>query len=601
MKTKRLERLRSKIHFLIENVQNSARQNSHLLADIHPQYRLSALNLLHYQALRSFDIRKIQRELGNLGLSRLAKSAPHVLASLYACDRVLAALSGRPIPKSQAPFNICEGKKILNSHTRALLGKKRPHRSVRIMVTVPSEAADNPHWAEQMIEAGMDCARINCAHDSPQTWHQMAAHIRAASQKTGKACMICVDLCGPKIRTGAIAKGPQVLHLSPERDEFGTVVSPAALWLEVSPIHPEEGEHLTKIPLAIEPEQWQELPERCWVFVHDTRGKRRTLWIEDKKPHGARAYLFDSTYLMSGTPLYDEYGKKIGKIGQLPASEQKITLHQGDMLILHSDPIEGEPATPHAPAHISCTAKEVFQDTKPGQIVKFDDGKITGIIREVSPEKMLIEITYTKQGGAVLGSDKGINFPQTTLSIKGLTMRDKADLMQVVDFADAIGLSFVNDPDDVLALENELRMLGKNDIGIILKIETKTGFNQLVPVLLAAMRHYPAGVMIARGDLAVECGWEQMAFVQEEILAICQAAHIPAVWATQVLESLAKKGIPSRAEISDAAMSHRADCVMLNKGPYLLEAIKTLDTILGKMGQYQNRRDRLLPALETLQ
>ena len=83
------------------------------------------------------------------------------------------------------------------------------------------------------------------------------------------------------------------------------------------------------------------------------------------------------------------------------------------------------------------------------------------------------------------------------------------------------------------------------------------------------MRGERVGVMIARGDLAVECGYERLAEVQEEMLWFCEAAHIPVIWATQVLESLAKKGMPSRAEITDAAMGERAECVMLNKGPHI--------------------------------
>lgn len=79
--------------------------------------------------------------------------------------------------------------------------------------------------------------------------------------------------------------------------------------------------------------------------------------------------------------------------------------------------------------------------------------------------------------------------------------------------------------------------------------------------------------MIARGDLAVECGYERMAEVQEEILWICEAAHLPVIWATQVLESLAKKSQPSRAEITDAAMGERPECVMLNKGPHIAAAV----------------------------
>jgi pyruvate kinase len=110
------------------------------------------------------------------------------------------------------------------------------------------------------------------------------------------------------------------------------------------------------------------------------------------------------------------------------------------------------------------------------------------------------------------------------------------------------------------------------------------------------MRSPAAGVMIARGDLAIECGYERMAEVQEEMLWIAEAAHMPVIWATQVLENLAKMGQPSRAEITDAAMSERAECVMLNKGPYIIAAVRVLDNILRRMQAHQSKKaSRLRP------
>jgi pyruvate kinase len=111
------------------------------------------------------------------------------------------------------------------------------------------------------------------------------------------------------------------------------------------------------------------------------------------------------------------------------------------------------------------------------------------------------------------------------------------------------------------------------------------------------MRHERVGVMIARGDLAVECGYERLAEAQEEILWICEAAHCPTIWATQVLESLAKEGTPSRAEITDAAMGHRAECVMLNKGPHLGQAVRVLDDILKRMEAHQSKKRAMLRSL----
>ena len=142
------------------------------------------------------------------------------------------------------------------------------------------------------------------------------------------------------------------------------------------------------------------------------------------------------------------------------------------------------------------------------------------------------------------------------------------------------------------------RLGAKDTLGITLKIETQAGFNQLTDILLTAMQVHPVGVMIARGDLAIEVGWEHIGRVQEEMLALCRAAHIPDIWATQVLERLAKKGLPSRAEITDAVMAQRAECVMLNKGVHILQAISLLDTILKDRYRYQEKNAPFLPVME---
>ena len=148
------------------------------------------------------------------------------------------------------------------------------------------------------------------------------------------------------------------------------------------------------------------------------------------------------------------------------------------------------------------------------------------------------------------------------------------------------------------ALRKRLAELGAAHLGLIVKVETRRAFEHLPEILLAAMSGPAAGVMIARGDLAIECGWERLAEVQEEILWACEAAHLPVVWATQVLETLAKTGQPSRAEITDAAMGGRAECVMLNKGPHIADAMRTLDDILRRMQLHQSKKRPLLRALK---
>ncbi|MDF2643381.1 MAG: pyk, partial [Pseudomonas sp.] len=100
-----------------------------------------------------------------------------------------------------------------------------------------------------------------------------------------------------------------------------------------------------------------------------------------------------------------------------------------------------------------------------------------------------------------------------------------------------------------------------------------------------------------RGDLAVETGFERTAELQEEMLSLCEAAHVPVIWATQVLESLAKTGLATRAEMTDAAMGVRAECVMLNKGPHILKAIGTLHDVLKRMQDHHVKKRAMMRRL----
>ncbi|MEI7685309.1 MAG: pyruvate kinase, partial [Planctomycetota bacterium] len=209
-----------------------------------------------------------------------------------------------------------------------------------------------------------------------------------------------------------------------------------------------------------------------------------------------------------------------------------------------------------------------------------------------------VEITHARPGGEKLRAGKGINLPETDLQAGALTEKDLEDLRFVVGHADMVGYSFVRSADDVRRLQAELERLGGSSLGIILKIETRRAFEELPRLLLACMRTGRFGVMIARGDLAIECGYERMAEVQEEILWIAEAAHAPVVWATQVLEGLTRDGMPSRAEISDAAIGQRAECVMLNKGRHIVKAVQTLDDILRRMQAHQTKKRSLLRPLE---
>ncbi|RPI77294.1 MAG: pyruvate kinase, partial [Planctomycetaceae bacterium] len=237
-------------------------------------------------------------------------------------------------------------------------------------------------------------------------------------------------------------------------------------------------------------------------------------------------------------------------------------------------------------------------DVRAGESIWFDDGKIGAVVEKIEETRVFVRITQARLRGETLRADKGINLPESDLSLSAMTTQDLADLSFVAQHADVVELSFANTPRDVELLQQHLAGLGSRQPAIVLKIETRRGFENLPEMLLTAMRAPCCGVMIARGDLAVECGFERLAEVQEEILWISEAAHVPVVWATQVLETLAKEGMPSRAEITDAAMGDRAECVMLNKGPHVVSAVRVLDDILRRMQSHQAKKRAMLRELK---
>jgi pyruvate kinase len=290
-------------------------------------------------------------------------------------------------------------------------------------------------------------------------------------------------------------------------------------------------------------------------------------------------------------------------LSDLPASPGRIRLQRGDILRLVAqgqgrDAVASTTTQRALPATIACTLPEALTQVRKGERVWFDDGRIGAVVRSKRAKGVDLEITHARDGGEYLAADKGINLPDTRLDLPALTPKDFEDLAVVAHHADLVGLSFAQSATDVKTLRQRLVELGAPQIGVILKIETRRGFEHLPEMLFAAMAGPPAGVMIARGDLAVECGYERLAEVQEEILWACEAAHIPVVWATQVLETLAKTGLPTRAEITDAAMGERAECVMLNKGPHILDAMRTLDDVLRRMQAHQSKKRPLMRALK---
>ena len=594
-----LERLQTEVDSLLDRLADAEMRWQPWIAPVAPENRCSAVNLVHYWAIRQVDLRDLQKRLAGFGLSSLGRSEGHVAATLRSVSAAIGAMRGDGWTlDEQVIADVNQGAPLLERNATELLGPAPEDRAARIMVTLPPEAATDAELVRTFVDSGMRIARINCAHDDATAWKAMAANVRTAADVAGRPCLVAMDLGGPKLRTGPLQPGPQVVRLRPSRNARGQVVAAARGWLTSArrPARPPEP-GLTTVP--VDGDWLARRAEGDELVLHDTRDSKRRLLLAAAAPGGFIVTTEKTTYLGTGTVLVSG-SHDATEVGELPAVEQSLRLTAGDVVQLTRD-CTPAPVEDDEPPRIGCTLPEVFDTAEAGERIFFDDGKIGGEVVGVHADSLDVRIDHPPRGTAKLHAGRGINVPDTDLVISALTEKDLVDLATVAELADFVQLSFVRDPADVIRLFGELSRLGDADLGVVLKIETREGFERLPQLILTAMRRRRVGVMIARGDLAVECGYERMAEVQEETLWLCEAAHVPVIWATQVLEQLAKTGLPSRAEISDAAMAERAECVMLNKGPYITDAVTVLDDILGRMAGHEYKKNPLLRSLDSWQ
>lgn len=558
--------------------------------------------MVHYWSLRQHDLRDLQSRLSAYGLSSLGRSEPHVEATLTSVRSAINAMLGEGLPNLlPAGAGSTRGDDLLRAATQNLFGPDPEDRVTRIMVTLPSAAATDPELVRQLVERGMNVARINCAHDSAEAWRSMARHVRQAATATGRSCLVAMDLGGPKIRTGPLELGPRCVKLRPLRNALGQVISPAQAWL-TSSADPADPPEAGMVSIKVAGKWLSRRREGDILHLHDTRGSKRHLELSNgtgtSVSGGFIVTAQKTTYLATGTLLDVKGVDDPTHVGELPQTEQRLILKVGDILELTRDCSPAAVNTGRVPS-IGCTLPEIFRCARTGEKVFLDDGRIGGEIVGVGPDALRLRVDHAADEGSRIRADKGVNVPDARLPVSALTEKDLADLPTVVELADLVEMSFVRTPSDVFRLLEELDRLGNESVGIVLKIETRQAFEQLPQLLLAVMQRPRVGVMIARGDLAVECGYERLAELQEEILWLCEAAHLPVIWATQVLDQLARTGHPSRAEISDAAMSERAECVMLNKGPHINDAVVALDSILARMVDHHYKKTALMPSLHS--
>lgn len=275
----------------------------------------------------------------------------------------------------------------------------------------------------------------------------------------------------------------------------------------------------------------------------------------------------------------------------------KTRLGRGDRITL----VDELHAKTKEPLAFSLNFPEIVDQLSVGAEVLIDDGKAAARVVAKGLGRVEIEVHAAREKGVRLKPGKGINFPSTELDLPPLTSKDFRDLDFIAEHADLVGFSFVQRTDDIELLQDHLvaRAPKREPHGLILKIETPLAVRNLPRLILQAAAHNPTGVMIARGDLSVEIGFARLAEMQEEILSVCEAAYTPVVWAPQGLDNYVRDGVASRAEMTDAAaMARGAECLMLNKGPYLAEGVAFVRDVLARVDRHRAQKFARFPSLK---
>ncbi|MGG3891486.1 pyruvate kinase [Metabacillus fastidiosus] len=542
-------------------------------------------NLLAYLVLCKQNLQNINEKLIDLGVCPLKQIDGHVL---YSLERILWNLDINPPSVTNLSIPTPSfARNTSNLRAANVLGRSRIEESPRIMVTLDANMIHKQDLIEELLLNGMRIARINCAHDEGDIWRSLIERVKKAEEKleipSNQACKIYMDLAGPKIRTGKIAEVKQPLKVVVPTDSYGREIYKVTGYLDCLSEHTMlTSDMFDSFILAIDNTEFlQQIKVNDQLTFTDTRKRNRKLTVIERiSTTCVKVELARTAYIDETTVIHSEKAKC--KVRSLLPKPQDIFVIRGDSLRLYLDSDWlGHAASKESPAGIPVTLEKAFRNVRLQDNVFIDDGKIRGIVKDITKQYIEIEIVspmkFTK-----IKEEKGLNLPDSLLSLNvpALTEKDLKDLTFVAKHADIVGISFVHSPKDLIIVREKLEQYSAKHLAVVAKIETKDAVHQLSKIIMEGLKFDKFGIMIARGDLAIEVGPPNLSIVQEDILSICKAAHIPVIWATGVLEQLTKKGNPARSEITDTAQGMRADCIMLNKGPYINESVKMLTKIL---------------------
>lgn len=230
--------------------------------------------------------------------------------------------------------------------------------------------------------------------------------------------------------------------------------------------------------------------------------------------------------------------------------------------------------------------KKLCNDVKKGERILFDDGNLECRVESVVGKNIECKVIY----GGELKNNKGINLPDSVVSVSSFTTKDKKDVQLAMELdADFVALSFVRTAKDILGLKKYMQRVNK-ELPIIAKIERPEAVADIDNIINSAY-----GIMIARGDLGIELPAEKVPLIQKDIINKARLNNCPVIVATQMMESMITNARPTRAEVGDVANAalSSSDAVMLSGetavGKYPLNAVKMMDKILREIERHQWR------------
>ncbi|WP_338449491.1 pyruvate kinase [Niallia oryzisoli] len=532
----------------------------------------SKQNLCAFLALQRFLNPALDSFLVQEGFSSIQMMSPHVL---YSLNKIISHLSPNQ-RQNDHYIDIEHAVYLKNQRNQELLGKSEED-PISIMVTLDKTMLDTPEIFKDLLRAGMTIARINLARDH-SVWKKLVEGIRAAEEELGfetqdRTCKIYMDLPGPKIRVGDLRKIKVPLKINTKKTSaVGYLMS------QKSHENPIKDGFVIKINI----DEFTNAAAGQIIHFTDAKGRKRFFTILEIVSPACLKVELNKSAILNGETIVELSPDKKSKLTNLLEGPVTIKVKMGDILrIYKSYHYLGKPTMNGEPASIGITLPEALRNVRPKDRVFFDDGNICGVVLEVNDHYLDVEIILTRNNVETIKPDRGVNFPDSLvfLSVPAITKMDITMLAEIIPFVDLIGISFIHHPNDIRILKGYLDQYTERKIGVIAKIETKYALLSLTKIVLEGVNLDLFGVMIARGDLAIEIGYEQLAKAQEGILEICRAAHAPVIWATSILNQMNKTGIPLRAELTDAYTGLRSDCIMINKGPYISNSVKFLQQL----------------------